>query len=73
MQCGMCEAHICDVIRKEVPQAKQVAASRSKKEASFQTQEPVDVDRLKAEIDATGYVCPSAESAPYTKKHFWSK
>ena len=70
MQCGMCKAHVCDAIRKALPAAKKVAASRSKKEASFLTQEPVDGDRLKAAIDATGYVCLSVESAPYTKKHF---
>ena len=34
MMCGMCEAHICDTIRKAVPSAKKVSASRSKKEAS---------------------------------------
>ena len=33
MVCGMCEAHICDAIRKAVPSAKKVSASRSKKEA----------------------------------------
>ena len=35
MMCGMCEAHICDAIRKAVPSAKKVSASRSKKEASY--------------------------------------
>lgn len=73
MMCGMCEAHICDAIRKEVPAAKKVAASRSKQEASFLTPEPVDGERLKAAIDATGYACLSVESEPYTKKHFWQK
>ena len=32
MMCGMCEAHICDTIRKAVPSAKKVKASRAKKE-----------------------------------------
>ena len=68
MMCGMCEAHICDAIRKTVPSAKKVAASRSKKEASFLTDEAVDADRLKAAIDATGYTCLGIESAPYEKK-----
>ena len=31
MMCGMCEAHICDTIRKAVPSAKKVSASRGKK------------------------------------------
>ena len=68
MMCGMCEAHICDAIRKVVPQAKKVSASRNKKEASFLTQDPVDKDMLTAAIDATGYTCLGIESLPYEKK-----
>ena len=68
MMCGMCEAHVCDAIRKAVPAAKKVAASRSKKEASFLTEEDVDADSLKKAIDATGYTCLGIESAPYEKK-----
>lgn len=68
MMCSMCEAHVCDAIRKAVPAAKKVAASRSKKEASFLTEEPVDNESLKAAIDATGYSCLGIESAPYEKK-----
>ena len=64
MMCGMCEAHICDTIRKAIPEAKKVAASRSKKEACFLTDEAVDQDSLKAAIDATGYTCLGIESAP---------
>ena len=68
MMCGMCEAHICDTIRKTIPAAKKVAASRSKKEASFLTETAVDTNALKAAIDATGYTCLGIESAPYEKK-----
>lgn len=68
MMCGMCEAHICDAIRKALPSAKKVAASRSKKEASFLTEEAVDNNSLKTVIDATGYTCLGIESAPYEKK-----
>ena len=68
MMCGMCEAHICDAIRNVVPAAKKVAASRSKKEASFLTEDAVDTDSLKTAIDATGYTCLGIESAPYEKK-----
>ena len=68
MMCGMCEAHICDAIRKAVPSARKVAASRGKKEASFLTEEAVDTERLKAAVDATGYTCLGIESAPYEKK-----
>ena len=64
MMCGMCEAHICDAIRKAVPDAKKVTASRSKKEATFLTEDAVDAEALKAAIDATGYDCLGIESAP---------
>ena len=57
MMCGMCEAHICDTIRKAVPSAKKVKASRRKDEASFVTDDPVDAESLKAAINATGYTC----------------
>ncbi|MBQ9909933.1 MAG: heavy-metal-associated domain-containing protein [Lachnospiraceae bacterium] len=68
MMCGMCEAHVCDAIRKAVPDAKKVAASRSRKEASFLTEAAVDAGLLKKAIDETGYTCLCIESAPYEKK-----
>jgi Copper chaperone len=73
MMCGMCEAHVCDAIRAAVPTARKVVASRSKKEASFLTEEAVDRDHLRAAIDATGYSCLSIESAPYEKKGLFGR
>ena len=35
MMCGMCEAHVCEAIRKAVPSAKKVSASRKQQEASL--------------------------------------
>ena len=68
MMCSMCEAHIRDTIRKAVPSARKVSASRSKKEASFLTDGPVDTQMLKDAVNATGYTCLGLESAPYEKK-----
>ena len=73
MMCGMCEAHICDTIRKAVPGAKKVSASRGRKEASFLTEAPIDADALKQAIDATGYACLAVESAPYEKKGWFGR
>ena len=73
MMCGMCEAHVCDAIRAAVPTARKVVASRSKKEASFLTEEAVDSDHLRAAIDATGYSCLGIESAPYEKKGLFGR
>ncbi len=71
MMCGMCEAHVCDAIRKAVPEAKKVSASKNKGEASFLTPEAVDEETLIQAIDATGYSCLSVDSAPYEKKRLF--
>ena len=73
MSCGMCEAHICDTIRKAVPGAKKVAASHGKGVASFLSESQVPEAQLKAAIDATGYTCLSVETVPYEKKGLFSR
>ena len=73
MMCGMCEAHVCDAIRKAVPSAKKVTASRSRKEASFLTEEPVDATGLKSAVEATGYTCLDISSAPYEKRGLFGR
>ena len=73
MMCGMCEAHVSDAIRKAVPAAKKVSASKSKGEASFLTPEAIDEEALIQAIDATGYSCLSVDSVPYEKKRLFGK
>ncbi len=73
MMCGMCEAHICDAIRKAVPSAQKVSESRSKGEASFLTEDAVNAERLKAVIDSTGYTCLGVDSAPYEKRGLFGR
>ena len=73
MMCPMCEAHICDVIRRAVPGAKKVAASHAKGEASFLSEGPADESALKNAIAATGYACLAVDSAPYEKKGWFRK
>ena len=73
MMCSMCEAHICEAIRRAVPTAKKVTASRGKKEASFLTEEAVDLEHLKAAIDTTGYTCLGFESAPFEKRGLFGR
>ncbi len=55
MACGMCEAHIADVIRRTFPEAKKVKASRKKGEATFLFDGGLDDGKLKEAIEATGY------------------
>ena len=73
MMCGMCEAHICDAIRKAVPSAKKVAASRNKKEASFLTEETINAELLKTAINETGYTCLGVGSVPCEKKGLFGR
>ncbi|MBQ9387854.1 MAG: heavy-metal-associated domain-containing protein [Lachnospiraceae bacterium] len=62
MMCGMCEAHICDTIRRALPDAKKVKASRKRGEATFRLGGEVDAGLLKKAIDDTGYTFVSASA-----------
>ena len=73
MMCSMCEAHICDVIRKAVPGAKKVSASHTKGEAVFLTEDAFDENSLQDAVAATGYTCLSVDSAPYEKKGWFKR
>ena len=68
MKCGMCEAHVCDVIRRAVPSAKKVSASRVKNEATFLSKTEVDREGLKKAIADTGYTVGDISSEPYEKR-----
>ena len=68
MMCGMCEAHICDTIRKAFPDAKKVKASRASGEATFLTEDSLDTDNFAKTIKDTGYILISAKSEPYKKR-----
>ena len=68
MMCGMCESHICDTIRKAVPSAKKVKASRAKKEATFLTDDDIDPQVVEKAVKDTGYDFLGISSEPYTKR-----
>ena len=55
MACGMCEAHMNDVIRKTYPDAKKVKSSRKKGETVFMTDAEIDEDALRSAVEETGY------------------
>ena len=68
MACGMCEAHICDTIRKVCPNAKKVKASRTRGEATFLYGGAIDAEALKDAISKTGYVFVSVSEEAYKKR-----
>ena len=51
MMCGMCEAHINDVIRKNMPDAKKVSSSFKKGESTFLYEGTVDEEKLKEAME----------------------
>lgn len=69
MQCGMCESHINDTVRKSVPAAKKVSSSHTKGMTTFIADEfAVDEDALRKAIAETGYEMTSISSEPYKEK-----
>ena len=73
MRCGMCEAHVCDVIRKAVPSAKKVKATRTRNEATFLSEDETDEKVLVKAIADMGYVAYGFTSEPYKRRFLFGK
>lgn len=71
MMCGMCESHINDVVRKTA-RVNKVTSSHTKGETVIVSEQPVDVETLKAAIAETGYTVTGVQTRPYEKKGFFS-
>lgn len=72
MQCGMCESHINDAVRREF-KVKSVSSSHSKNITEIISPEPLDEVRLENLIHNTGYELRSIVSEPYEKKGFFDR
>ena len=68
MVCSMCQAHVCDAIRNAFPQAKKVAASVKRGEATFLTEALIEEENLKAAVEPTGYKVLSVSSEVFQKR-----
>lgn len=55
MMCNMCEAHMNDVIRRTIPDAKKIKSSHKKNMSKFVSEEKPDIEKLKKAIDEIGY------------------
>ena len=64
MMCGMCEAHVCDVIRKNF-KVKKVTASHFKNIAEITSENGIDEGELKKVFDPTGYKIVSVTEEDY--------
>ena len=67
MVCGMCETHVNDAIRSAFTVTK-VRSSRVKGETVIESDNPIDTDKLKQVINATGYIVLSVNGQETTKK-----
>lgn len=67
MMCSMCEAHVCDAIRKLVPKAK-VKANHSKGICVAIWDEPLSEGDIRTALDPTGYRVIDVAVEPYEKK-----
>lgn len=71
MMCGMCEAHINDVIRQNF-KVKKVTSSHTKGRAEIISESEIDEQQLRKAIGDTGYDVTSVSSEPYEKKGLFS-
>lgn len=67
MQCGMCEAHVNDAVRKAFP-VKKVTSSHTKNQTVILSEQPVGEQALRDVIRQVGYEMTSFTSGPYEKK-----
>ena len=70
MQCGMCEAHINDAVRRAFP-VKKVSSSKTKKETVIITETDIEEKQLYDVIKNTGYILTEIKKEPYEKKGFF--
>ena len=67
MQCGMCEAHVNDAVRRAFP-AKKVTSSHTKGQTVILSGQPIGEQALRDVISQTGYEMTSFASEPYEKR-----
>ena len=67
MMCGMCEAHMNDAIRAAF-KVKKVTSSHANGETVVISEEPLDEEKLRETVKATGYTLGNIASEPYEKK-----
>ena len=71
MQCGMCESHMNDAIRKNF-EVKKVTSSHSKNETVILSEEELNEDKIKAVVGETGYDLKGIDHEEYKKKGLFS-
>lgn len=71
MQCGMCESHVNDAVRKAA-NVKKVMSSHTAGETVVVCEDNIDVEVIKNAIQKDGYNVGDVEVKPYEKKGLFS-
>ena len=71
MMCSMCESHVNDAVRRAL-KVEKVQSSHTKGETTILSDQPLDEQKLREAIEATGYQVKGVSSAPYEKKGLFS-
>ncbi len=70
MMCGMCEAHMNDLIRNHY-KVKKVSSSVSKGETEIISEDELDLSNLGEQVNGIGYELLDVKTEPYQKKKFF--
>ena len=71
MTCSMCEAHICEALRRVCP-VKKCRASHKTGTVELLTEQAPEEASLRSAVGATGYRVLRVESQPYQKRGLFS-
>ena len=69
MACSMCQTHVNDAVRSAFT-VKKVTSSHMKGKTEILSEQPLEEEKLKAAIEATGYRVTAVRTEPYEKKGF---
>ena len=69
MACSMCQTHVNDAVRSAFT-VKKVTSSHMKGKTEILFEQPLEEEKLKAAIEATGYQVTAVRTEPYEKKGF---
>ena len=72
MQCGMCEAHVNDAVRKALP-VKKVSSSHGKRQTVILSDNEIDEQVIRDAINPTGYTVLRVTAEPYEKHSLFSR
>ncbi len=73
MMCGMCEAHMNDLVRKLYPNVQKVSSSSSKKQTVILSEQELDKEKLEEAVKSIGYTMTSFQSEPYVKQSLFQR